>query len=32
MEFETEIINKWMEKNPKEADKLLIFKEGYEAK
>lgn len=32
LKLNTEIINKWMEKNPKEADKLLIFKEGYEAK
>ena len=32
LKMNTEIINKWMEKNPKEADKFLRFKDGYEAR
>lgn len=32
LKMNTEIINKWIEKNPKEGNDFLIFKEGYEAK
>ncbi|MDO4881625.1 MAG: hypothetical protein Q3983_10115 [Capnocytophaga sp.] len=28
----TEIINKWIDKNPKQGNDFLKFKEGYEAK
>ena len=27
----TELMNKWMKKNPKDAEKFLRFKDGYEA-
>ena len=28
----TELVNKWIEKNPKDAEKFLRFKDGYESK
>lgn len=32
LKMNTEIINKWIEKNPKEGSRFLQFKEGYETK
>ncbi|GIM50150.1 hypothetical protein [Capnocytophaga stomatis] len=32
LEMNTKIINKWIEKNPKEGSRFLQFKEGYETK
>ena len=32
LKMNTEIINKWIEKNPKQGNNFLKFKEGYEAK
>ncbi len=32
LKINTEIINKWIEKNPKEGSRFLQFKEGYETK
>ena len=28
----TELVNKWIEKNPKDAEKFLRFKDGYESR
>ena len=32
LKMNTEIINKWIERNPKQGNNFLKFKEGYEAK
>lgn len=32
LKMNTEIINKWIEKNPKQGNNFLKFKEGYEAR
>ncbi|QOR74061.1 hypothetical protein IMZ16_01020 [Cruoricaptor ignavus] len=32
LQHNTELMNKWMKKNPKDADKFLRFKDGYESK
>lgn len=32
LKYNTELMNKWMKKNPKDADKFLKFKSGYEAR
>lgn len=32
LQYNTELINKWMKKNPKDAEKFLKFKDGYEAR
>ena len=32
LEKDSEIINKWIEKNPKQGNNFLKFKEGYEAR
>ncbi|WP_454059742.1 hypothetical protein [Elizabethkingia ursingii] len=32
LQHNTELMNKWIEKNPKDADKFLRFKDGYESK
>ena len=31
LQHNTELMNKWMNKNPKDAEKFLRFKDGYEA-
>ena len=31
LQHNTELMNKWMEKNPKDAKNFLRFKDGYEA-
>ena len=32
LEHNTTLMNKWMKKNPKDAEKFLKFKEGYESR
>ncbi|AZZ58953.1 hypothetical protein [Riemerella anatipestifer] len=32
LQYNTDLINKWMKKNPKDAEKFLKFKDGYEAR
>ncbi len=32
LQHNTEMMNKWMEKNPKDAEKFLRFKDGYESR
>lgn len=32
LEYNTRLMNKWMQKNPKDAEKFLKFKEGYESR
>ena len=32
LEHNTTLMNKWMQKNPKDAEKFLKFKEGYESR
>lgn len=32
LQHNTELMNKWMEKNPKDAEKFLRFKDGYESR
>ncbi|WP_313267882.1 hypothetical protein [Epilithonimonas vandammei] len=32
LKYNTDLMNKWMKKNPKEGEKFLRFKEGYESK
>lgn len=32
LKYNTELINKWMKKNPKDTEKFLKFKDGYEAR
>ncbi|MYY48669.1 hypothetical protein EH153_11850 [Elizabethkingia anophelis] len=32
LQHNTELMNKWIEKNPKDAEKFLRFKDGYESK
>lgn len=32
LQYNTDLVNKWIKKYPKDADKFLRFKEGYEAK
>ena len=32
LQHNTELMNKWMEKNPKDAEKFLRFKDGFESK
>lgn len=32
LQHNTELINKWMKKNPKDAEKFLRFKDGYESR
>ncbi|MFC0342840.1 hypothetical protein [Epilithonimonas hispanica] len=32
LEHNTKLLQKWIEKNPKEAEKFLRFKDGYEAR
>ena len=32
LQHNTELMNKWMKKNPKDADRFLRFKDGYESK
>lgn len=32
LENNTELVQKWINKNPKDAEKFLRFKDGYEAK
>lgn len=32
LQHNTEIMNKWMQKNPKDAEKFLRFKDGYESR
>lgn len=32
LQHNTEIINKWMQKNPKDAERFLRFKDGYESR
>ena len=32
LKMNTEIINRWIERNPKQGNNFLKFKEGYEAK
>ena len=32
LEYNTTLMNKWMQKNPKDAEKFLKFKEGYESR
>ena len=32
LEHNTELLQKWIEKNPKDAEKFLRFKDGYEAR
>ena len=32
LEYNTKLMNKWMQKNPKDAEKFLKFKEGYESR
>lgn len=32
LQYNTELIKKWMKKNPKDAEKFLKFKDGYEAR
>ena len=32
LQYNTDLINKWMNKNPKDAEKFLKFKDGYEAR
>lgn len=32
LQHNTELMNKWIEKNPKDAEKFLRFKDGYESR
>ncbi|OPC52970.1 hypothetical protein BAY06_02445 [Elizabethkingia anophelis] len=32
LQYNTKLMNKWMEKNPKDAEKFLRFKDGYESR
>ena len=32
LEYNTKLMKKWMQKNPKDAEKFLKFKEGYESR
>lgn len=32
LQYNTDLVNKWIEKYPNDADKFLLFKEGYETK
>lgn len=32
LKYNTDLMNKWMKKNPKDGEKFLRFKEGYESK
>lgn len=32
LKYNTDLMNKWMNKNPKDGEKFLKFKEGYESK
>ena len=32
LKYNTDLMNKWMNKNPKDGEKFLRFKEGYESK
>lgn len=32
LQHNTEIVNKWMQKNLKDAEKFLKFKDGYESR
>lgn len=32
LEYNTDLMNKWIKKNPKDAEKFLRFKEGYESR
>lgn len=32
LKYNTDLVNKWIEKSPNDADKFLRFKEGYETK
>ena len=32
LQYNTDLVNKWIDKYPNDADKFLRFKEGYEAK
>ena len=32
LKINTDIVNKWIERNPKQGNNFLKFKEGYEAR
>jgi hypothetical protein len=32
LKYNTELMNRWMKKNPKDAEKFLRFKDGYESR
>jgi len=32
LHYNTELMNRWMKKNPKDAEKFLRFKDGYESR
>ena len=32
LKYNTDLMNKWMKKNPKDGEKFMKFKEGYESK